>query len=468
MTLKEPRVEKNRFREQLISILLVLLVFTALVAFVSYRSRESIRQQVLNRDADVIHLLTEMGRPILNQGKFSGVLPVWMMGGTVQDSNSPATEIKGIVAVQLVNIQGGIMMTIPGNYIPARLSAADFVLLKKKKSISRFHSKIRLDSLFVDPEFILDERPVPLLELIVPLQNLNQFEGAIQIWLDGKSMSRELTLLDQNIMVQSGVVLICGYFIISMVLLWAFHRLQKINQVLYDRTLKLRDANRELVLAAKSSALGAISAHLIHGLKNPLAGLQEFVANQSQPDLLSESEMETEWHTARETTRRMTQMLHEIVQIMREESDTGAYEITVAEIDEVLHNHVADLSKQQDVDLESILEVDYPFNNREGNLIILILENLVKNAIEATPAGGKTILQVQQQDKHIQFLVKDEGEGLPKDRVENPFLPCISSKPGGNGIGLAISYQLARHMGAKLTLDQTHFKGSCFVLTVGV
>jgi len=458
--------EKSRFIERLVAILLILIVFSILVVFVSYQSRESIRQQILNRDADLFYLLMQMGNPVLNQGQFTGELPAWMIGGT----RLPSAELKGVIAVQLVNSDGKIMTTIPGNYIPARLNSVDLLQLKQQRPISRFHDEIRLDMIFIDPEFILDERPVPLMEVVVPLLNQQngELEGAIQIWLDGKSMSRELALLDENMMVQSGIVLVCGYIIISLVLLWTFRHLQKTNLILHERTLKLRDANRDLVLAAKSSALGAISAHLIHGLKNPLAGLQEFVVSQSQLEDITESDLETEWHTARETTGKMTRMLNEIVQIMREESDSGGYEITVAEIEEIVHQHVSDLARQRDVESVSNVQVDHPFSNREGNLIILILENLVKNAIEATTSGGKVTMQVKQQHNNILFSVEDEGDGLPENRSENPFLPCISTKPGGNGIGLAISYQLARHIGAELTLDRTCSVGTCFVLKIAV
>lgn len=464
----ETNQKKNRLRERLISISLVLLVFSILVAIVSYRSREVIRQQVLNRDADLIFLLTQMGRPILEQGRFSGDLPVWMIDGTKRDSGSPSPELRGIIAVQLVDNRGDLVIAIPDNYLSTHLKTVDLLQLKKQRPVSRFHPEIRLDTLFVDPEFYLDDLPVPLLEVVIPLleTSTGRLEGAIRIWIDGKSMSRELALLDWNMTIQLGVGLGAGYVIISLVLFWAFRRLQKINLVLSDRTLKLKDANRELVLAAKSSAIGAISAHLVHGLKNPLAGLQEFVSSQSQLDDGSGSDTETEWHTARETTYRMTRLLQEIVKIMSEETDTGGYEITVSEITEMVNNHVADLAKQRNVELQSLQGVDHSFSNREGNLVMLILNNLVKNAVEASASGAKTVLKVRQENSHLQFFVEDEGGGLPKHLQNNPFLPCISTKPDGNGIGLAISHQLARHIGADLQLDRTDSRGTCFTLRI--
>jgi signal transduction histidine kinase len=55
---------------------------------------------------------------------------------------------------------------------------------------------------------------------------------------------------------------------------------------------------------------------------------------------------------------------------------------------------------------------------------------------------------------------------VPAEAVPNLFTPCNSSKKGGSGIGLAISRQLARHLGAELELASTGAEGSMFRLTL--
>jgi nitrogen-specific signal transduction histidine kinase len=50
--------------------------------------------------------------------------------------------------------------------------------------------------------------------------------------------------------------------------------------------------------------------------------------------------------------------------------------------------------------------------------------------------------------------------------AERLFLPCVSSKQNGSGIGLAISQQLAKHLGADLTLTSSTSIGTCFELVL--
>lgn len=69
---------------------------------------------------------------------------------------------------------------------------------------------------------------------------------------------------------------------------------------------------------------------------------------------------------------------------------------------------------------------------------------------------------------NIQFEVEDQGPGLCSLSAEKLFAPCSSAKKGGSGIGLAISRQLANHLGASLELKQSSPAGCCFRLSLPV
>jgi nitrogen-specific signal transduction histidine kinase len=62
--------------------------------------------------------------------------------------------------------------------------------------------------------------------------------------------------------------------------------------------------------------------------------------------------------------------------------------------------------------------------------------------------------------------VVDRGPGLPERIKSRLFTPCTSGKPGGGGIGLAISQQLAQHLGARLELAGTSTCGTIFQLVI--
>ena len=110
-------------------------------------------------------------------------------------------------------------------------------------------------------------------------------------------------------------------------------------------------------------------------------------------------------------------------------------------------------------------EVEAELRNRDANLVLLILENLLTNAIEASHAGDAVSVRLSTGGAGVvQCEVEDHGAGLPMHVRTRLFQPCQSAKAGGNGIGLAISKQLAAHLGAELTLLKTDASGTTFTL----
>jgi len=104
--------------------------------------------------------------------------------------------------------------------------------------------------------------------------------------------------------------------------------------------------------------------------------------------------------------------------------------------------------------------------NRAANLVALILLNLAQNALQATRKGDAVTLSLTEGGEQIVCEVRDEGPGLLPELTTQLFAPCRSSKEGGSGIGLAISKQLANHLGAALELKRQSAAGCVFALTV--
>ncbi len=446
------------------TILLTLTVFTVTIVLVSLKLKEEIHHQIVNRDAEILYLVTQINQKPGKDTSRQITDSTWILEQNLLSSLLRSSELQGVIAMQIFDANGKIRVSLPGNLVPASLHAEDLTTLKRYHPISRFHQKIWLESMFTDPQFILQDYPVPMVEVIVPIHADNVLYGITQVWIDGKSMQHELKTLNRNIVIQAGIALICGYLIIITILVWAFSRLQKSHRMLKDRTLHLQEANRELALAAKTSAIGSISAHLVHGLKSPLAGLKEFVSDQLSQ--LPDDTADEEWQTAKKTTLKMFNLIQEIVQVIQEENEVETYKLTLLEIISVVICKSNVKAEQKGVTLSHQSLPDYSFSNRASNLIILILDNLVRNAVEATQNGKKVELRSEIEANNLLIHVVDQGGGLPEKIKENPFKPCITSKPQGNGIGLAISMQLSRNIGARLKLTKTDTTGTCFTLKI--
>jgi signal transduction histidine kinase len=332
--------------------------------------------------------------------------------------------------------------------------------------VSRFLPDVRWSSLFLPEEPTpAPDKTMSVLEVNVPLHigADGPLIGIAQFNIEGSAIAAEFARLDLHLALQGLIAFFVGGGILTLAIAWAFRRLRQTHRLLAERTGSLLRANQELALMARSSAVGAITSHLIHGLKNPLAGLQGFMSNVAPPDLAS---TETDWAQALTAAHRMQGLINQVVNVLREEDGAVQYEITLRELAEMISTKVRPLSAGTGVrfDLRANGETILP--NQIANLVALILVNLVQNALQATSKGKAVTLSIEERGNCVVCEVRDEGSGLSPEMAAALFTPCKSTKEGGSGIGLAISKQLAHHLGADLELKTNSPGGCVFVLTV--
>jgi signal transduction histidine kinase len=88
----------------------------------------------------------------------------------------------------------------------------------------------------------------------------------------------------------------------------------------------------------------------------------------------------------------------------------------------------------------------------DGTQIEQALINLIRNGVEAAQEHGAGVrLSWRVAGGAVEILVEDEGLGLPA--TANLFVPFFSTKPGGSGIGLVLTRQIAEGHGGSLTLE---------------
>lgn len=449
--------------------LVVLLVTAAGFGFVAFaltlRLRDELRAQILRREAEAIASMVA-----LQQERAAAELVSLGLGAEPGDWFPLLLEtsrLRGVVALRLFDGTGELRDALP---MPAfaTVAPADWPAVTRNAKVAHLHADVDAESLRTGDPAFLAAGGAPLLEIVVPLHHptAHTFAGAAQYWIDGEAMAAEFRQLDRNLLLRAGVTAAVGAALVLAALAWAFRRLRAAHRELQARSEDLARANHEFSLAAKTSAVGAITAHLLHGLRNPLDGLEGYVSSQPGEGRAEGGE---EWRAAMETTRRIRSLVEEVLAILREEQSGGArYRITGAELLAAAEEKIRPYAQSRGVAFSGRREDDAELPGRRAHLVLLVLDNLLRNACEAAARGGRVSLTVTRQGPDALFIVEDDGPGLAPVVRDRLFQPVRSTKPGGGGIGLVLSHQLARHAGGFLALDRSDARGSRFRLAVPV
>ncbi len=91
-----------------------------------------------------------------------------------------------------------------------------------------------------------------------------------------------------------------------------------------------------------------------------------------------------------------------------------------------------------------------------------VVFNLVKNAMEAMPDGGRLEITISSDDAFLKLDFRDSGVGIPEDQLGRIFEPYHTTKDKGNGLGLMIVQRIVRDHGGHIEVSSKEGEGTCF------
>lgn len=234
----------------------------------------------------------------------------------------------------------------------------------------------------------------------------------------------------------------------------------------YDQ--RLREDQAQLIQAEKLTSLGQMAAAIAHEINNPLAGVlvyTQLLTRKITDDKFSKelalgylSKMETE-------LTRSAKLVRNLLDFARQSSPTLS-EVNLNDVVNRALNLAAHSAELQHIQVIKELDPSLPKLRADFDQLQQVCTNLILNAIQAMPEGGRLSLRTSVSDGQLKVEVQDTGVGISPENMSKLFTPFFTTKGKGKGVGLglAVAHGIVQRHHGRIEVQSKEGEGSTFII----
>ncbi|HEU4884683.1 MAG TPA: ATP-binding protein [Longimicrobium sp.] len=238
----------------------------------------------------------------------------------------------------------------------------------------------------------------------------------------------------------------------------------EMRKAIADREARLRSAQAEMIHREKLAAMGRLVAQLSHEINNPIYNIQnclEALERRGNPN-----DPNREFLTlAQEELARMAGLTRRLLDQSRPQSDASSLLNLNSLVTRVLTLAAPEI-KAREIEVSAELAPDLPPVVAHPEGIQQVLANLVANASDAMPDGGRLRVATRADGDAVEVVVEDTGAGIHETDLPHIFEAFYTTKPGvtGTGLGLFVSEGIIRGHRGRIDVESTRGAGSRFTV----
>jgi signal transduction histidine kinase len=219
-------------------------------------------------------------------------------------------------------------------------------------------------------------------------------------------------------------------------------------------------ANAEVLAAERLATIGKMAAHVTHEIRNPLSSLALNV-ELLEEELPDNAEARALLRAVKNEVERLTALSERYLSVARRKPPRVEKEDIGQVCRDAFDFMRADLSRQG-ISVDLRIEDDLPAVSVDEGQIRQALYNLLRNAREAMPSGGRVVLSAHRREGGVEITVDDAGEGMDEETRARLFEPFFTTKGHGTGLGLVITREIVEAHGGRIRCEARPEGGTRF------
>jgi len=234
--------------------------------------------------------------------------------------------------------------------------------------------------------------------------------------------------------------------------------------IVFRDITEIKRMEEDLVRKEKLSVLGQLAGGVGHELRNPLGVINNaiYYLKTILPDA---DETTKEYLEIISSEVRNSEMIvSDLLDLSRirpaEREETGVSEL----VDKTLEKQPPPEKVKVNTEIPSELPPVFVDPRQIGQ----VLDNLITNAYQAMPDGGKLIISAQAEKEKVSFSITDTGCGISNENMKKIFEPLFTTRARGIGLGLAVSKNLVEVNGGSIEVESEEGKGSTFTVILPI
>ncbi len=242
---------------------------------------------------------------------------------------------------------------------------------------------------------------------------------------------------------------------------------ESVVQYAVDITEK-KALTEKLIQAEKFAAIGQMSAHVAHELRNPLTSIllnAELLEDEVDSEEMDMKEVLSSVRSIKDEIERLSTITEEYLAYTRLPRPKKQILDPVEEVKSVIEMMKQELNKR-DISFSFNAEPNMPKVFMDRGQFRQVLINLIKNAVDAMPSSGHLNISLMDRENNLLLIVKDTGFGIPEDIRRRVFDPYFTTKENGTGLGLAIVQYIASAHNGWVDVESQPGSGTTFIFSV--